>query len=187
MEQDEVPPVPGFYVTSPNDTELYKYAMTEGAPDEGVYQLTPYGWGPGMGTEIGYRPYNPAIGPSLPPGPSGGMIGGSLQQGMGGGYGGLPGAGPTGGYSTPQPQMQMSPEPIPDPSVRFSPSNSRNSLLSRSSAEEITVQPKPSWNPFRRANSSAVNNNIQQTGNISPQPNGRVQPADFQTQPGRYR
>ncbi len=62
MEQDEVPPVPGFYVTHPNDYELYHYAMTEGAPDQGIYTIPPYGWGQGMGTEVGYRPYNPALG-----------------------------------------------------------------------------------------------------------------------------
>jgi len=60
MEPDEVPPLPGFEVTPPNDLELYAYAKTEGYPDQGVYQLNPYGWGPGHATEIGYRPFNPA-------------------------------------------------------------------------------------------------------------------------------
>ncbi|MDA0920248.1 MAG: pilus assembly protein N-terminal domain-containing protein [Planctomycetota bacterium] len=35
MEADEVPPYPGFYVTAPNDIELYAYAKTEGYPDQG--------------------------------------------------------------------------------------------------------------------------------------------------------
>lgn len=51
----------GFQTTvSPNDIELDGYARTKGFPDQGVYQLNPYGWGPGYATEIGYRPFNPA-------------------------------------------------------------------------------------------------------------------------------
>jgi pilus assembly protein CpaC len=74
MEADEVPPYPGFNVTPPNDIELYAYAKGEGYPDQGVYQLNPFGWGPGYANEIGYRPFNPAAfnGPM----PSGGSLGG---------------------------------------------------------------------------------------------------------------
>lgn len=43
---------------SPNDIELYAYSKTQGFPDQGVYQLNPYGWGPGYANEIGYRPFN---------------------------------------------------------------------------------------------------------------------------------
>ncbi len=68
MEEDEVPPYPGFEVTVPQDKELYKYAMTEGAPDKGVYQLQPYGRGAGQGVEVGYQPFNPApASPYYPP------------------------------------------------------------------------------------------------------------------------
>ena len=202
MEQDEVPPLPGFYVTHPNDTELYHYAMTEGAPDQGVYQLAPYGWGPGMGTEIGYRPYNPELPGPFPPGPPNGITGGSLQTGgfgqPGGNYpgSGFPGGGmqnggfPAGGYSAPMGSGQMptpagTPGPIPDPSVRYSPNNSRSALLGRSSAEEISNQQKPkSWNPFSRGS-------VQPAGYNAPKPNGGVQPADYQAprsnNGGRYR
>ncbi len=204
MEQDEVPPMPGFYVTHPNDVELYHYAMTEGAPDQGVYQLAPYGWGPGMGTEIGYRPYNPELPGPFPPGPPNGVIGGSLQTGAGGGFsapgGGYPGSGfpgggmpnggfPAGGYSAPMGSGQMptpagTPGPIPDPSVRYSPNNSRSALLGRSSAEDIANQQKRSWNPFSRGP-------VQPAGYNAPRPNGGVQPADYQTprsnNGGRYR
>ena len=129
MEQDEVPPLPGFYVTHPNDRELYHYGMTEGAPDQGVYQLAPYGWGPGLGTEVGYRPYNPALG-SYPPGPANGITGGSLQTGgfsfpggamQGGGMNG--GSMGNGGYSQPMmvpPAPASMPGPVPDPAARFS-------------------------------------------------------------------
>ena len=206
MEQDEVPPVPGFYVTHPNDHELYQYAMTEGAPDQGVYQLAPYGWGPGMGTEVGYRPYNPAAG-AFPPGPANGMIGGSLQTGgfsfpggamqsggmNGGGMngGGMNGGGMgTGGYSQPMMAPPAS-GPMPDPAVRYSP-NSNNPLLNRASAEEIANQQRPSWNPFKRFSGSPAPSGVQPAGYSSQRPtNGPVQPAGYQQQPqqpqrGRY-
>lgn len=196
MEQDEVPPVPGFYVTHPNDYELYKYAMTEGAPDQGVYQLAPYGWGPGMGTEIGYRPYNPALG-MYPPGPANGLIGGSLQSGgfsfpggavQGGGMNG--GSMGNGGYSQPMltpPAPTGTPTPVPDPAVRYSP-NGNNPLLSRSSAEEISNQSRPSWNPFKRFSGNSTPSSMQPAGYNSASPaNGSVQPAGYQTAPrGRY-
>ena len=189
MEQDEVPPVPGFYVTHPNDYELYKYAMTEGAPDQGVYQLAPYGWGPGMGTEIGYRPYNPGLG-SFPPGPANGMFGGSMQGGgfsfPGGMNGGSMG---NGGYSQPMmtpPAPTGSLSPVPDPSVRYSP-NGTNPLLSRSSAEEISQQQRPSWNPFKRFGGNPAASGVQPAGYNSPRPpNGSVQPAGYQAPRGRY-
>lgn len=64
MEADEVPPVPGHEVTLPNDPELYRWGMTEGAPDTEVYQLAPYGYGSGTGNPVGYHLFNP--GPSQP-------------------------------------------------------------------------------------------------------------------------
>lgn len=77
MEEDEVPPYPGFEVTVPQDKELYKYSMTEGAPDKGVYELQPYGRGAGQGVEVGYQPFNPApASPYYPP-----MNTGTFQQG----------------------------------------------------------------------------------------------------------
>lgn len=195
MEQDEVPPVPGFYVTHPNDYELYHYAMTEGAPDQGVYQLAPYGWGPGMGTEVGYRPYNPALG-TFPPGPANGIIGGSMQGSgfsfpggamQGGGMNG--GSMGNGGYSQPMmtpPAPGGAPVPVPDPSVRFSP-NGNNPLLSRSSAEDISNQQKPSWNPFKRISGSPAPSSVQPADYNSPRPsNGSVQPAGYQAPRGRY-
>ncbi len=170
MEQDEVPPVPGHYVTHPNDYELYHYAMTEGAPDEGVYQLAPYGWGPGMGTEIGYRPYNPQLNGPFPPGPPNGIIGGSLQTGggayggnMNGGYGAPMGLPPGATYGPPTghaPIMQAPPShgPTPDPSVRRAPNGRNNQLLGRQSAGEIESPSsnRSGWNMFRRNNSGPV-------------------------------
>lgn len=77
MEEDEVPPYPGHEVTIPGDKELYKYAMTEGAPDKEVYQLQPYGREAGQGVPVGYRMFNPApASPYYPP-----MNTGTYQQG----------------------------------------------------------------------------------------------------------
>lgn len=59
MDPDEVPPLPGFEVTHPHDHELYRYAMTEGAPDTQVYQLAPFGRGVGHGIGVGYSVYEP--------------------------------------------------------------------------------------------------------------------------------
>lgn len=59
MDADEVPPVPGHEVTHPDDCQLYWHNMTEGAPDQKVYQLAPYGHGAGYGEEVGYTQYNP--------------------------------------------------------------------------------------------------------------------------------
>ena len=69
MDADEVPPVPGFEVTHPNNCELYFHAMTEGAPDKNVYRLAPLGRGTGYGIPIGYPNFNPGPGWSM--GPSG--------------------------------------------------------------------------------------------------------------------
>jgi pilus assembly protein CpaC len=111
MESDEVPPSPGFYVTAPNDIELYAYAKTEGYPDQGVYQLNPYGWGPGYATEIGYRPFNPATFSSPMPMGGGGGLMSNYQVGTPG-YGGVqaqPGAVYPGPPVVPQQGVQRLP------------------------------------------------------------------------------
>lgn len=108
MEADEVPPVPGYYVTHPDDCQLYFHGMTEGPPDLGVYQVGPIGRGTTYGREVGYHVFEPApattlYSPSVPhpngnvapiqvP-PTTGMTGQGLPapaygpQGFGGGYG----------------------------------------------------------------------------------------------------
>lgn len=60
MDPDEVPPLPGYYVTHPNDRELFRYAMSEGAPDLEVYQLAPYGNKVGYPDPVGFNVYNPS-------------------------------------------------------------------------------------------------------------------------------
>ena len=60
MDPEEVPPMPGYYVTHPNDVEFYRYSMTEGAPDMEVYQLAPFGNGIGYPTPVGFNVFNPS-------------------------------------------------------------------------------------------------------------------------------
>ena len=119
MEPDEVPPVPGFYVTHPTDMELYSYAMTEGAPDTGVYQLAPYGTGAGPGIDVGYSRFNPApSSPAYSPMPTQTFGGGGYTQP----FQGYPQAAPFSGgvpNTTPGPTPLT---PVPDASVPASPS-----------------------------------------------------------------
>lgn len=76
MEPDEVPPLPNFYVTHPNDHDLWKYGRTEGNPDQNVYQTQPYGSGQTDGIPQGYSLFNPPVnGPGFQPG-MGGMASG---------------------------------------------------------------------------------------------------------------
>src|SRR5690606_32801292 len=59
MDPDQVPPMPGWYVTHPNDYDLYKYNRIEGNPDLGNYELLPYGNGQGYGQDVGFSVYEP--------------------------------------------------------------------------------------------------------------------------------
>ncbi|MBI3860284.1 MAG: pilus assembly protein N-terminal domain-containing protein [Planctomycetia bacterium] len=94
MDPDEVPPVPGFEVTHPNNCELYWHAMTEGFPDKNVYRQFPLGRGTGNGIPVGYPAHNPGPGAGYPGQnyPNGGnqapLTNGSLQ---GSPYGSPPG------------------------------------------------------------------------------------------------
>ena len=119
MEPDEVPPVPGHEVTHPNDYELYRWGMTEGAPDTRVYQLAPYGRGAGHGMEVGYSVFNPtpaapgyAPQPSAPYGPQ--PQAGPQQYQNQQGY--PTPAGPPNGYQPP-----LTPSPDPSMSQQFAP------------------------------------------------------------------
>lgn len=73
MEPDEVPPTPPYYITHPNDHDLFKYGRTEGTPDTSVYQIAPYGSGATYGIPQGYSLFNPPVthggypGQPLPP------------------------------------------------------------------------------------------------------------------------
>ena len=72
MDAEEVPPVPGWYVTHPNDWDLFKYNRIEGNPDLGNYELLPYGNGQGYAQDAGYNYYNgPPADQQIYPAPAG--------------------------------------------------------------------------------------------------------------------
>ncbi|MEX1096659.1 MAG: pilus assembly protein N-terminal domain-containing protein [Planctomycetales bacterium] len=99
MDADEVPPVPGFEVTHPDDHSLYFRAMTQGPPDVGYYQLAPYGSGNGRGIDVGYSLFNPApASPQYAPVPTN-PYGAAMPGGAG--YGPAQQFGPAPGGSTP--------------------------------------------------------------------------------------
>jgi pilus assembly protein CpaC len=82
MEADEVPPIPGFEVTQPNDKELYHYGRSQGNNDPNYYQLAPYGHGSGVGVPIGYGQFNPQpASPIYSPAPGGVGTGGFSPPG----------------------------------------------------------------------------------------------------------
>ncbi|MCA8998018.1 MAG: pilus assembly protein N-terminal domain-containing protein [Planctomycetaceae bacterium] len=89
MDADQVPPLPGHYVTHPDDIDLLKYNRIEGNPDTGVYQLLPYGNGQGYGKDVGYNFFNPApVGGDLNPAQTGGGTG-PMPMGYRGGDSGV--------------------------------------------------------------------------------------------------
>lgn len=62
MEPDEVPPLPGFNHTHPNDYDLWHLGRTEGTPDNNVYQVGTVGSGNLHGVPVGYSQFNPPVG-----------------------------------------------------------------------------------------------------------------------------
>jgi len=72
MDAEEVPPMPGWYVTHPDDFDFCKYNRIEGNPDLGHYQLLPYGNGQGYAQDMGYNFYNPPpVDQQIHPAPAG--------------------------------------------------------------------------------------------------------------------
>ena len=68
MDPDQVPPLPGWYATHPDDMDFYRFNRIEGNPDLGHYQLLPYGNGSGVGEDVGYNYFNPAPQGPIQPG-----------------------------------------------------------------------------------------------------------------------
>lgn len=60
MDPEDVPPMPGFHVTHPDDFDLFHYNRTEGNPDLGHYRLMPIGRANGYGQDQGYSAAQPA-------------------------------------------------------------------------------------------------------------------------------
>lgn len=81
MDPEDVPPMPGFYVTHPDDFDLFHYNRTEGNPDLGHYRLMPIGRANGYGRDQGYSAAAPATAQGSGPAMGGPIMGG---PGMGG-------------------------------------------------------------------------------------------------------
>lgn len=117
MEPDEVPPLPGFNHTHPNDHDLWKLGRTEGTPDNNVYQVGTVGSGSLHGVPVGYSQFNPPVGLG-----AGAYSGGGLAV-----QGGSPfGSGaPNGAPIQPQPDYTV-PQPAPNqgyPQYQTAPQN----------------------------------------------------------------
>ena len=107
MDPDQVPPLPGWYSTHPDDIDLYKYNRIEGNPDLGNYQLLPYGNGQGFGQDVGYNFYNPApVDGQLSPSPTAGAPIGNGRE--------IP-VDPYNGFQGQQNYQQVFPQPTPQP------------------------------------------------------------------------
>ena len=127
MEPDEVPPLPGFNHTHPNDHDLWKLGRTEGTPDNNVYQVGTVGSGSLHGVPVGYSQFNPPVGLG-----AGSYSGGGLAVQSGSPFGGgtqyaapMP---PQPDYSVPQPapnqgyqQYQSAPQYQSPPQYQGSP------------------------------------------------------------------
>ena len=110
MDAEQVPPLPGHYVTHPDDIDFFKLNRIEGQPDLGHYQLLPFGNGQGPAHDVGHNFYNPANAENqISPQATGGGPGGNMQM-----YSqpGVP-MYPSGTGPTPQPVPQMYPNGQP--------------------------------------------------------------------------
>ncbi len=101
MDPEEVPPLPGWYLTHPDDFDLCRFNRIEGNPDLGHYQLLPYGNGQGYAQDAGYNIHNPApVDAQISPMATG-QYPGMMQPGYGAPPGGYYGGGGGGGGAYP--------------------------------------------------------------------------------------
>lgn len=115
MDAEEVPPMPGWYVTHPDDFDFCKLNRTEGNPDLGHYQLLPYGNGQGYAQDMGYNFYNaPPADQQIFPAPAGVYGAPGAYPAAPGGYPTAPGAYPAASGSYPgAPSMMPAPNSAP--------------------------------------------------------------------------
>ncbi len=200
MDAHEVPPVPGFEVTVPQDVELYKYNMTEAAPDTGYYQLPPYGSG-SVGTNVGYQHFNPGpansmyspqptnpngtgftaptpLAPGMTPPPNGNMPYGGPQgmpQGQPG-YGAPPTYGTPPGYMAPQNMAPPASEMIPP---GYGPNTYSPGLQPVPAGQSYQTQPPQSQSLQSRATGPGWSSPARATQ--SPQTSQTIQPVNYTT------
>jgi len=160
MEPDEVPPLPNYYITHPNDHDLYKYGRSEGNPDTNVYQVRPFGTGQNRGIASGYSLERANM---LPQYANSGFGPGQMQS--------LPQAGAMHGQ---QSILQLQPEnSIPSPS--------NSSSLQHLPSQQTYSQPRsvplaaPNQNTAPQSMTPPSNNQ-----NYVPQPSLPQLPANYQ-------
>lgn len=162
MEPDEVPPMPGYEVTHPNDQEFFLRGMTAGAPDQRVHQLAPYGHANGRGIEVGYSQYNPPPGepgyhpkPTNPTGAMGGGAGGQVpfgpgtQPAPGQSFGPGPAYGPGPSYG---PGPAYGPTPVPPGSIPPGPVGGRPGAAPVRNQQLQQVPPRGQMGPSASRN-----------------------------------
>jgi pilus assembly protein CpaC len=149
MEPDEVPPLPGFNHTHPNDYDLWHLGRTEGTPDNNVYQVGTVGSGSMYGVPVGYSQFNPPVG--LGAGLNGGgmpMQGGSPLD-SGAQYG-APMQSQT-GYSMPQSAVNQGQQAIPTPPTNTQSQLSPASTIQRNYPPQSNVTEPASQNSHKLA------------------------------------
>ena len=159
MEPDEVPPLPGFNHTHPNDDDLWHLGRSEGTPDNNVYQVGTVGSGNLHGVPVGYSQFNPTVGQG-----AGSYSGGGLSMQTGSPFNGgaqyaapmqpqpdysLPQAAPNQGY---QQQYQSAPQyqapqgglpPVPAVPQNYPPQGRMMGPSGQSG--NVSVEPKKSF------------------------------------------
>lgn len=148
MDADQVPPLPGFYVTHPDDIDLFKFNRIEGNPDMGHYHLLPYGNGQGFGQDAGYNFFNPGpVDGHLMPQPTGAASGIGTQPAPNYGSGVVPPAASPYQYGTPSPQYNY---------------GSPNQAVPSPGMTQPTLQPIPDRGPQARGG-QGLPGGVQQT------------------------
>ncbi len=134
MDADEVPPVPGHEVTAPNDCELYRCGMTEGAADPAVYQVPPFGAGHSAGVQVGYHVFEQQGGPvpappivTAPPAAP------------------IPVSGP---YAPPPPAPAATTRFTPAPATQFTPAPTTSAVPAPVQTAQLPRNPVPSFAPI---------------------------------------
>ncbi len=175
LDADQTPPMPGWYVTHPDNIDFYHLNRTEGTPDLGHYQLLPYGNGQGQAHDVGYNLFNPppvdgrlaplpTVG-TMGPGPAGGYPAPYGASGYGSGYGAgtnAPVYGSGEGYGTPPSgyaPLPMQP-PLPSSPYPYTPAPG-------SSGPQFAPPPTP-LAPAATGQAAGESSGIRQVGGVLP-------------------
>jgi pilus assembly protein CpaC len=152
MDPEEVPPMPGFYVTHPDDFDFYKFNRIEGNPDLGHYRLLPFGNAQGYAENRGYNIHNPAPhdGQYMPQGTGAAQWGQTVQPPIGNYNSPFPASNPYGdAYASPvmpqgmMPPGAMQPQMNPQQPIYSSPQYSNPAPIPMTNPEAGVQQAPP--------------------------------------------